>query len=543
MTPESRLAALESLYLVAREAHDELDVARGTGEPPDVTALEGVARDASEAVREALEAFPAADAARLRGDDARALAAVRAGIDAADAYELPVAPDGPAAGCADPDGWREVIETGGPGLRARLEACYGVVAEDLPLGDETLTRRQVLTRLGTEPSRARRRALFLALEPLWRTVDGDGDDGSPYRRLIADTAPTWSAGTDPVSANAAALGVTRDDLEGWCRSSLAAWRAAVVEPALAAGEPPMEPWDWWWRAGAGQRAVGAIPLDRALDVNRRFYASLGADVDAMDVRFDLEPRPGRPPVPVAFCSFGARPHLDGDRWTSARPIILASMTGGELGDLNELIHETGHAIHLAGIRTRPAFTEWPDADALTEAIADVVSWDTGEPAWLERWLPGAKPVDEALSVRGLHAGTILDVAWGLFEMRLLADPDRRPNDVWTEITSTFLGIAPHPEWSWWAIRGQLVQEPGYMSNYAIGSVITAAVRARIREARGPWLDGDPGWYPWMREHLFRFGLERPSGEVITAFLGGPPTVGPLVAELSRAGGPPVPSGG
>jgi hypothetical protein len=324
---------------------------------------------------------------------------------------------------------------------------------------------------------------------------------------------------------------------------LAGWRDAFVEPARGRGETALEPWDWWWQAGAGQRAVGAIPLDRALDVNRRFYASLGADVDAMDIRFDIVPRPGRPPVPVAFCSFGARPHLDGERWTTARPIILASMTGGELGDLNELIHETGHAIHLAGLRTRPAFTDWPDADALTEAIADVVSWDTGEPGWLARWLPGAQPVGEALSVRGLHAGTILDAAWGLFEMRLLADPSRRPNDVWTEITSTFLGIAPHPEWSWWAIRGQLVQEPGYMSNYAIGSVITAAIRARILESRGPWLDGDRGWYGWMRDHLFRFGLERPSGEVVTAFLGGPPTVEPLVAALSRAGGPPVPSSG
>ena len=74
-----------------------------------------------------------------------------------------------------------------------------------------------------------------------------------------------------------------------------------------------------------------------------------------------------------------------------------------------------------------------------------------------------------------------------------------------------------------------------MSNYAVGYVLTAAIRARIREARGSWLDGDPGWYPWIREHLLRFGLERPSGEVVRELLGGPPTVEPLVAEISRAG--------
>lgn len=35
------------------------------------------------------------------------------------------------------------------------------------------------------------------------------------------------------------------------------------------------------------------------------------------------------------------------------------------------LHETGHAIHIAGIRTRPAFSDWPDADLFTEAIADL----------------------------------------------------------------------------------------------------------------------------------------------------------------------------
>ena len=50
---------------------------------------------------------------------------------------------------------------------------------------------------------------------------------------------------------------------------------------------------------------------------------------------------------------------------------------------------------------------------------------------------------------------MLDVCWALFEIELHRHPDRRPNDVWTEITTDGLGIVPHPEWSWWALRGQL----------------------------------------------------------------------------------------
>ncbi|HEX2356737.1 MAG TPA: hypothetical protein VHI50_09800, partial [Micromonosporaceae bacterium] len=119
---------------------------------------------------------------------------------------------------------------------------------------------------------------------------------------------------------------------------------------------------------------------------------------------------------------------------------------------------------------------------------------------------------EPISLRGRYADVMLDICWALFELRLHADPGRRPNDVWTELTSTYLGIAPHPEFSWWAMRGQLVQEPGYMVNYAIAPIIAADLRAAIRAVRGDWVNGDPGWYAWVCEHLYRWGLERPAGD-------------------------------
>jgi hypothetical protein len=74
-----------------------------------------------------------------------------------------------------------------------------------------------------------------------------------------------------------------------------------------------------------------------------------------------------------------------------------------------------------------------------------------------------------------------------------------------------------------------------MSNYAVGYVMTAAFRDRILEVRGSWVErDDPGWYPWLREHLLRFGLERRSGDVVRDLLGGPPTPDALVAEIARA---------
>ncbi len=535
MTPGDRLQALERAYLVARDARDRLDVARARGEPADVAALETRALETSTDVHARLKAFDAASRDGLGDEDRRALDLIQSGMDGADAYHLPVPQAMPEGACDDPAGWRDALAHGADALEARLEACYAARAEAIAVDDGVITRLQLLARLGTEPDPDRRRALFLALEPLWRVMAGDDGDASPYRALVRAAAPASRAGTSSIARNAAALDVTRDAVETWALTTLAAWRAAVVEPARAAGEPPVEPWHWWWHAGAAARIFGPIPLAEVEAINREVHASLGADLDELHVNFDIRPRPGRLPVPVAFTTFGARPHRREDgTWDPGEPLVMASCTEGGFSELCELIHETGHAIHLAGIRTRPAFADWPESDALTEALAELVAGDTAEPAWQRRWLAGRPEVPDALAVRSHHAATALDAAWALFEIRLLANPGRNVDEVWTELTSTWLGIAPHPELSWWAMRGQLIQEPGYMANYAIGAVLAAALRAAIRETRGDWIDGDPGWYGWVRDRILRYGRERAPGEVVRRVLGRPPTADALLSEIARA---------
>jgi Zn-dependent M32 family carboxypeptidase len=115
----------------------------------------------------------------------------------------------------------------------------------------------------------------------------------------------------------------------------------------------------------------------------------------------------------------------------------------------------------------------------------------------------------------------MDVAWALFEIRMLARPEADPNVVWTEITSRYLHIVPHPEWSWWALRVQLVETPGYMVNYGLGALLTANLREYIRETLGPFDAGNPGWYEWISERLLRQGEEHPTAELLRKFLGRP----------------------
>ena len=222
-----------------------------------------------------------------------------------------------------------------------------------------------------------------------------------------------------------------------------------------------------------------------VQLNEEVYRALGVDLRAIRVHYDLDPREGK--TPVAFTTFGGRAPIE--------PWVFATYRSGGLDNLNELLHETGHAAHIAAIRTRPAFADWPDSDPFTEAVADFVALDVYEPAWQQRWLGDSMPLADGLRAR--YSGIVLDVAWALLELRMLRDPGMDPNEVWTALTRDYLRIRPHPELSWWAMRGQLVDEPGYMMNYAAGAILIAAIRARTVELHGPFAAGDSTWYGWI----------------------------------------------
>jgi Zn-dependent M32 family carboxypeptidase len=128
------------------------------------------------------------------------------------------------------------------------------------------------------------------------------------------------------------------------------------------------------------------------------------------------------------------------------------------------------------------------------------------------------------------------MAWALFEIQVHRNPNVDPDRLWSDITSEYLGIVPHPEWSWWAMRGQLINGPGYLVNYALGAFLTAHLRARAAERAHSFSAGGPGLYPWLGAELYRFGLERPSRRVLEQFLGGPVRPDPLLADLRRMAG-------
>ena len=542
--PGPGLDKVEAAYQDARHHKDQIDVTRARGA---VTTPRGVPladllapyREARGTLQGLLAAVPIAG---LAAEDGRALEVIQQTFDkdlgeemdppdAADpapGVAAPAATPAPeAAGCAYD---AAALAQGPDGMKAlsdRMYDCFGKAARNLPFEDQTLDRLTVFSMLPITEDPARRKRLFLAMAPVWTSIHGDRGPGSPYRRLIRLSAAKRTAEKTPVESGAGNLGIDPGAVEGWLTSVLEAWRAITPDR-------PIEPWDFAYEAGKASRGLRSVVTREVLKpVNDRFYADLGADVGALGVQYDLDPREGKDPV--AFTTFGARPHLEDGAWAPGEPWVFASYRVGSLDNLNELLHETGHAVHIAAIRTRPAFMDWPDSDLFTEGIADVAALEIFEPAWQRKYLGTSVPLTDSL--RAKYAGIVMDVAWSLFEIRLHRNPDSDPNAVWTEITERYFRIRPHPELSWWAVRGQLISLPGYMLNYAVGAIMVADLRARARELHGACTEGDPSWYGWMSERLYRFGLERPSRQVIEEFLGRPVSPQALLADLSRAGTP------
>lgn len=459
------------------------------------------------------------DWAVLDPDDAPVLDAIRKGF----ADNAPETPADAAAhariGCAD--GARRDADS--TTLQIALYECFDAIGSRIDFEGRRIVRTTALQMLQQLESGERRRHLFLALSPLWIAVNGADTPDSPYRRMmVLNGAALRASGRSPIGDAAATLGITTQQVEQWLVLVLEKWQACSRGPAL-------EPWNYWYASAQASRVLSpAIPRDAVLPIAKRFYRDLGADLDLLGVRHDLDIRPGK--APLAYTDQISIGRRVGSTWHPMRARVSANYEQGGLFVLNELIHEDGHAVHFAALRTRPAYFSLGD-DLYFEAFADVPAWSSSEPVWQQKYL--GRRAAEGPALRELFSNVMLDVAWALFELRMLEDPARDPNLVWTEITSRYLNIVPHPELSWWALRVQLVRWPGYMINYGLGAVVTADIRQRIREGIGPFDAGNPRWYPWISAHLLQFGSSIGTAQLLRQFLGSPVSPDAILTQLER----------
>lgn len=460
--------------------------------------------------------FDAIDEASLKPNEAEAVKAMRRTFND---YANEIFAGEAKPGCAD----RARTDLDFATMTEVLTACFRELGNNMSFEGGTIDRGSALHLLHDIEEPQRRKAVFDAFLPLWAALNSQNESDSPYRRVIRMAAEEAKKNGSYVDQAAKSIGVTTQDVERWLIEMLDAWRKAN-------GPEKMEPWDFRYSIGEANRLLAEqVPAATLVPINQRLYVDLGADLEALGVVYDLGPREDK--SPLAYCDFLRRGrYADDGAWRPTTARVVGTYPYGGLFSLNELVHENGHAVHISAIRNRPAFTDWPDT-LFTEAFADVPSWSVYEPAWQQKYLGTA--IDEKTSLRSLFGNVMLDVAWSLFELRMLRDPASDPNAVWTEITSHYLHIKPHPEVPWWAMRVQLGGSPGYMVHYGLGAVLTAEIRKRTIETIGPMNAGNPKWYGWTSEQLLAYGSERDTRRLMLDFLGRPLTSAAVLEQLRR----------
>lgn len=451
------LAPLERSYQQLRYWDDQVRLTLSLGSDRTVDGLPALeARDSlrgrGDAFRRLLEQV---SDQRLDGDDRRALRTMRGAVQAGLGLPPPLEPVTnsvrPTSCATAPDSAAETRQALSQ-LTAWVMVCFGRAASHVVVGNDTLNRLAILGLLARAENGARRRELFLGLEPVWRSVNGDNGPASPYRALVRLRRAAWGDSASPIDRKGPAFGLATPELERWLVRALEGWRRALPDSLL-------EPWDWFHATGEASRRLSPRleSLATMLRVNREFYRAMGADPESLRIRYDLATRPGK--YPVAFTDMGSRNRWAADgRLLPGQPWVFTNYLHGSFDNLTELLHETGHAVHVAAIRARPAYVDWPDSDTFTEALADVPALEIFEPD--RQWRLLGDSVGLHASLRAKYASVVMDMAWALFEIRVHRTPAADPNQIWAELTSTFLGIRPHPEWSWWAMRGQLVDARG-----------------------------------------------------------------------------------
>jgi hypothetical protein len=458
-----------------------------------------------------LEGLPSSG---LSDADTRAIVAMR---KQADAFTGGGALFSPAAKCQD----RSRKDIAYEDLKAALVACFVEIGNALSFEGGKINRVSALDLLHETSDPGRRKAVFLAFVPLWQALNGNDEPDSPYRRMIAGAAAATAKSGSEIDNAARDVGIDPAELERWLVQILEAWRES-------SGDAMVEPWDFRFRGGEADRLLEPyIPREALLPLNYRFYRDLGVDLKQMGTLYDLAPRPDK--AALAYTEFVTHGRMVDGAWRPTVARVSAPYERGGLFVLNELTHENGHVVNITAIRNRPAFVDWP-SDLFAEAFADVPAWSTYEPAWQRRYL-GGHEAPQQLSLRALYSVVMLDMAWSLFEVRMFRAPTTDPNALWTEITSHYLRIVPHPEFSWWAVRVQLADLPGYMVNYGFGAILTAEMRAHIIEALGPFDTGNARWYGWLSEHLLRYGSERDTRTLMQGFLGRPSSPRALLEQI------------
>ena len=183
----SAVASAESLFLELRDVRDHIDVADAAGRSSSAY----IPR--YDSLRAALAPHLAqVDSGALPQEEARALGLMRR------VFSRDLGTVTPSSTASSQETKPSCTYGDDPdSLSSALYACYGWAQSHVVVGTDTLDRLSILGSLGRTEDPARRRELFLALEPVWRSVNSDNGPASPARAPGGETRAIGAPTTRP----------------------------------------------------------------------------------------------------------------------------------------------------------------------------------------------------------------------------------------------------------------------------------------------------------------------------------------------------------
>ena len=300
-------------------------------------------------------------------------------------------------------------------LTTRTTAAYSAAAERSASAMDARPV-DVFGRLSTEPDPRRRRDSSSRSSRSGKRSTATAARPARTASAAGATAEAWSATSRPSTRTPARSGSTR------ARSSPGSGRSSQPG-ATSSVSGPVEPWDQRHETGAFRRTFDAdLPLTELRRIDRAYYASLGADPEALGIRYDIAPRPGpgsgRDGVHARRRDL---PRRGPDGWSTGEQWVVASYSRPRIPT-------------LASSSTRPAMPSTrgrPDPTRLRRHDRGLHHAHRGARRHrrlgsLRAGLAGtlarrSAPVGAGLRAR--YGDVVRDVAWSLFEIVL----HRRPS--------------------------------------------------------------------------------------------------------------------
>jgi oligoendopeptidase F len=233
-------------------------------------------------------------------------------------------------------------------------------------------------------------------------------------------------------------------------------------------------------AGEVNEFLKPVAENAVLDMARKFYSSLGIDIDSYHFLMDLYPRPGK--NTHAFAMGVVAPHVDAQGKLLSEPKtdirFLANLKQPvKWEDTSTVIHELGHAIHFGEIR-QPTGIFRGFGSVETEAIAMTLERmaDSGE--FLEAVLPQftgvskeklAPVLKKQVKAAQLEQAFVLmrQVFFSDFEHEIYQNPEQDYAALWSKMHKEYWGVEVPVEYADWDVE-HFLMAPIYVQNYAIG---------------------------------------------------------------------------